>query len=212
MNDKLTDEERKFAEEHHNLIYSFLHKHCLDPEEYYDIAAIGYLQAVIEYYRKSLKYEYSFSTIAFRLMGFAYGKHIRNQMRLKRRGFVISCDAKQYPNRDIKAPYDPRKRGHTQFTKYAEEDVIAQFDQSVQKAGLSPTEVQGKLMIHQSNPTGVCNKCTLGIGKEGKSGIFDQLSKKYPNLEIHVTSDVIPNRNVTGKSSFIVKNGKYIDN
>lgn len=45
----LNDEERKFVEENHNLIYSFLRKYGFSEEEYYGIAAFGFIEAVKRY-------------------------------------------------------------------------------------------------------------------------------------------------------------------
>lgn len=45
----LNDEERKFVEENHNLIYSFLKKNNLSIDEYYDIAVFGFIEAVKRY-------------------------------------------------------------------------------------------------------------------------------------------------------------------
>lgn len=57
----MTDNQRKFAEENHNLIYSFLKKYNLNIEESYDIAAIGFCNAVISYDGEISK----FSTYAY---------------------------------------------------------------------------------------------------------------------------------------------------
>lgn len=43
---RLTDEQRKFAEENHKLIYKFMQDKNLDPEEWYGVVAIGYVKAV----------------------------------------------------------------------------------------------------------------------------------------------------------------------
>ena len=46
-------------------------------------------------------------------------------------------------------------------------------------------------------------------------GVLKQLSLKYPNLRIEVTSEILPDIKVTGKSSFIIQStisigsGKY---
>lgn len=45
----MTHEQRKLAEDNHNLIYGFLNKHELSIEEYYDVAAIGLCKAAISY-------------------------------------------------------------------------------------------------------------------------------------------------------------------
>ncbi len=42
----LTNEERKIAEEHHNLIYFFINYFKVDVEEYYDLFAIDYLKCI----------------------------------------------------------------------------------------------------------------------------------------------------------------------
>lgn len=59
--EKMTDNQKKFAEENHNLIYSFLKKYNLNIEESYDIAAIGFCNAVISYDGEISK----FSTYAY---------------------------------------------------------------------------------------------------------------------------------------------------
>lgn len=65
----LNSKERKFAEENHGLIYSFLNYYRLSEAEHYDICAIAYLQAVKDWHRKpGLRDKYKFSTIAFKKM------------------------------------------------------------------------------------------------------------------------------------------------
>lgn len=74
MEDKrLTEKERLFAEKWHGLIYSFLHENNLTENEYYDVAALGYLRAVTRYSREPKLREYSFSTIAWQAMRSAVG-------------------------------------------------------------------------------------------------------------------------------------------
>lgn len=48
----LNQKERKFAEENHGLIYSFLNYYRLPEAEYYDICAIAYLRAVKDWHSK----------------------------------------------------------------------------------------------------------------------------------------------------------------
>lgn len=95
---------------------------------------------------------------------------------------------------------------------HAEENVIAEFEDSINKAGLNPEEVEGTLYIHESNPDGVCNKCTKGLFKDvpyNERGIFKQLTDKYPDLEIKVTTEIDPNiPNPRNTLSFDLKNGK----
>lgn len=80
----------------------------------------------------------------------------------------------------------------------------------VQSADTKPEDVRGG-EIHQSNPSGVCRKCIQGLDNNiVKPGVLKQLSLKYPNLRIEVTSEVLPNVKVSGKSNFVMMNGKYI--
>jgi len=116
------------------------------------------------------------------------------------------------PNRDIRAPYDGSNPRHIQFMKHAEEGVINEFDIEIKKLGIDPNKVEGTLAIHQSNPRGVCSICTQGMTNPKKeAGIFMQLTKKYPNLTIEVTTEVKEGIRVSGKESFILKNGKLIN-
>ena len=65
----LNQKERKFAEEHHTLIYAFLRYYHLPEAEYYDLLAIAYLHAVKDWHSKpELREKYRFSTIAFKKM------------------------------------------------------------------------------------------------------------------------------------------------
>lgn len=65
----LNQRERRFAEENHGLIYSFLNYYRLPETEYYDICAIAYLHAVKDWHGKpELREKYRFSTIAFKKM------------------------------------------------------------------------------------------------------------------------------------------------
>ena len=92
----LTENERKFASDNHNLIYAYLHKYGYDIETYYNIAVFGYLEAVQEYLRDAeLQGKYIFPIIAFRRMRSAISNHIRmnNSQKRKPSEPVISLDA-----------------------------------------------------------------------------------------------------------------------
>ncbi|MDF2521142.1 MAG: ywqJ [Clostridia bacterium] len=116
-----------------------------------------------------------------------------------------------YPEREIRAPYnDARKPTLAQFTRHAEEGVIAEFEHNLKRLGIRSEDVKGTLYIHQSNPGGVCNKCTKGLilpCSPAKSGIFYQLTVKYPNLLIRVTSEILDGARVNGILSFELLNG-----
>ena len=60
----ITEEQKKLAEENHNLIYRFLSKYNLSIDDYYDIAAIGLCKAAMTFDKSKSK----FSTYAFKCM------------------------------------------------------------------------------------------------------------------------------------------------
>lgn len=64
----LSRQQVKFAEKNHRLVYTFLTEQHLDPDEYYDLAAVGYLRAVMRYCSHAYLRRFSFSTVAFRAM------------------------------------------------------------------------------------------------------------------------------------------------
>ena len=109
--------------------------------------------------------------------------------------------------RNIKSPGN-----NPLFTRHAEEVLVNDFDKAVIESGINPQDVSGTLKIHQSNPPGVCRKCIQGLANDNVSPeVLKQLSVKYPNLRIEVTSEILPNIKVTGKSNFVIQNGKYIE-
>ena len=92
----LTDSERKFATENHNLIYGFLHQHSYNLETYYDVAVFGYLKAVQIYNRREdLRNKYAFPFISQQYMRSEIGNHFRTENAKKRKPSetVVSLDA-----------------------------------------------------------------------------------------------------------------------
>lgn len=66
--ERLTEQERTFAEQNHDLVYAFLNQNHLQESEFYDVVAWGYLRAVQRYHREPQLKKYSFSTIAWNAM------------------------------------------------------------------------------------------------------------------------------------------------
>ncbi len=64
----LTEDQRRFAAENHNLIYRYLHEQGRAVDDYYDVAALGFLSAVRRYLTRPELRQYAFSTIAWRSM------------------------------------------------------------------------------------------------------------------------------------------------
>lgn len=118
------------------------------------------------------------------------------------------------PDLDVSNPDRPIKSSGKipSATRHAEEGVANQFVEAVEQAGIKPEDVVGKLRLHQSNSAGVCPTCLSGLGNPKKdAGIIKQLSLKYPNLIIEVTSEAVEGARINGRLSFKVKNGVYID-
>ena len=75
----LTEEQRIFAEKHHDFIYQYLNGRHLNIEDYYDTAVFGYLKAVQDYLEKPELQQYRFSTIAASPCGMHWQQNGRNR-------------------------------------------------------------------------------------------------------------------------------------
>lgn len=92
----LTDYERKFATDNHNLIYGFLRRYGYSLENYYDVAVFGFLKAVQIYNRREdLRNKYAFPFISWQYMRLEIGNHCRTEDAKKRKpsGTLVSLDA-----------------------------------------------------------------------------------------------------------------------
>lgn len=77
----LTEEQRRFAEQNHALVYKFLHQHELSVDDYYDIVIFGFLLAVQRYLTDASLAPYAFSTVAWSAMESALRNHRRTARR-----------------------------------------------------------------------------------------------------------------------------------
>lgn len=94
-NRQLTEQEKIFSEEHHDLMYRYMRIHELDFEEWYDILIIPYLQAVKKYHEYEKLQKYKFEQIFFRTLDNARSNYWRDMNRKKRypEGGVWSLEA-----------------------------------------------------------------------------------------------------------------------
>lgn len=92
----LTKEQKLFAEEHHTLVYRFLHYNGLAIDEYYDIVIFGYLKAVRKYLSEPALQKYLFTTVAWRRMEWALKSYYKSQHCQMRNAEVISIHADLY--------------------------------------------------------------------------------------------------------------------
>lgn len=86
----LTEDEREFASENHWVIDWFFAITRYDRNEFYDVAAVGYLKAVKSWFAREELHEWKFTTIAKQMM-LAY---IGNELKKRRRRIqTVSLDA-----------------------------------------------------------------------------------------------------------------------
>jgi len=87
----MTQGEREFAEQEHQLVIDFLHYRHLPMDDFYDIVIFGYLSAVQQYLRNPPS-GVEFKTMAFRAMKDSLLREGEYHARAKRRGVTIGMD------------------------------------------------------------------------------------------------------------------------
>ena len=87
----MTQEERDFAEQHHNLVIDFLRYRRLPMDEFYDVVIFGYLSAVQQYIRNP-PVGVNFKAMAFRAMKDAVLREGEYYSRAKRCGVTVDLD------------------------------------------------------------------------------------------------------------------------
>lgn len=100
----LTEIERRWAEEYHELVYSFLRGNGYSIEEFYNVAILGYLKAIQTYSRREdLRNKYQLATICGHYMRAEIKDHFREQNAQKRKPMetIISLDANYTETEDF---------------------------------------------------------------------------------------------------------------
>lgn len=87
----MTQEERDFAEQHHNLVIDFLRYRRLPMDEFYDVVIFGYLSAVQQYFRNPPA-GVKFKAMAFRAMKDSILRDGEYNACAKRCAYIISLD------------------------------------------------------------------------------------------------------------------------
>lgn len=94
--EKLTEVEKKLAEENHNLVYAYLHTYGYSIETYYNVVIFGYLKGIQVYCRREdLRKKYDLPFICWRYMRAELGNQFKAETRQKRKPMesVLSLDA-----------------------------------------------------------------------------------------------------------------------
>ena len=86
----LTKEQRRFAEENHHLVFTFLNQKDLPESAFYDVVIFGYLKAVQEYCEVQALHRFKFSTLAFQRMRSSLSNYYKCLSRPKRNAPVVS--------------------------------------------------------------------------------------------------------------------------
>ena len=89
---KLTERQRLFATEHHNVLEEFLAKRGLDYDDYYDVVVFKFLKAVKQYDEIERLRKQTFEDIAVSLMQIAVDNHRRALKAERENVFVLSLD------------------------------------------------------------------------------------------------------------------------
>lgn len=87
----MTQEEREFAEQKHDLVIDYLHRKRLPMNDYYDVVIFGYLSAVQQYFRNP-PVGVEFKTMAFRAMKDSVLRDGEYHARAKRCGVTVGLD------------------------------------------------------------------------------------------------------------------------
>ena len=92
MEVRLTDGQRRFAEEQHHILLDFLEGRRLTMDEYYDIVVFPFLQAVCDYDAGRDFIDESFEVFARRCMREAVGRHFEEEKKGKKDAVILSLD------------------------------------------------------------------------------------------------------------------------
>ena len=87
----MTQEEREFAEQKHDLVIDYLRRKGLPMDDYYDIVIFGYLSAVQQYFRNPPA-GVEFEAMAVRAMKDSILRDGEYHSRAKRSGVAVSLD------------------------------------------------------------------------------------------------------------------------
>lgn len=110
----LTEPERTFAEENHKIIYSYMKDHLLDPDEWYEACAYGYIRAVKLWKPEKGK----FSTLAYLSM--------RSEVH-----HVLTIAAAQKRTKYKTQSFNVRVSGSSNNDTYSLLDMIPDFENSL---------------------------------------------------------------------------------
>lgn len=89
---KLTEKQRQFATEHHDVVEKYLRARHLPFDEFYDVVIERFLKAVQQYDEREDLQQYEFSTIANNAMRSALSNHFAKEKRRSDKVKILSLD------------------------------------------------------------------------------------------------------------------------
>lgn len=89
---RLTEKQRRFAEEQHHILLDFLQGRSLAEDEFYDIVVFPFLEAVCNYDAGRDFIDESFEVFAGRCMREAVGRHFAEEKKGKKDAVILSLD------------------------------------------------------------------------------------------------------------------------
>ena len=131
----LSAQERDFAAEHHNIVYKFLYVNKFSIDDFYDIAALGYLQGVRAYLsREKSKTNIPFTVMAWGYMRAAVQQYFNKQDAAKRipPELILSLDIMDEDKVFFDNIYEDQYMENVAIEKQVLETVVKAFTQMQQ--------------------------------------------------------------------------------
>lgn len=161
--ENFTEEEKKLAEENHNLVYAYLHTYGYSIETYYNVVIFGYLKGIQVYCRREDLRDMSF--VCWQYMRSEMENHFKTETRQKRKPMesVLSLDA----------DYNEENLHNCVGGKTLEEEVLE--EETVSELLEKLSEVQRK--IAEMKMDGYGNKEIFLILEMPKSTFYKEMKR-----------------------------------
>lgn len=169
----LDEKQKNLVEQNHKLIYYTLNKYKLNPEEYYDILAIGLCKAAIKFDPERSK----FSTFAMKVMYNEFLQHDRNEKAEKRKEnkntLSLNYIMTNHKNKDRKCEFgELLTDGREPFMDVIHmnlKDILTKQELLVCKLSYddyNQTQIAEKLGVTQSYVSRLLKKARIKLEKE----------------------------------------------
>ena len=141
---RLTEKQRRFAEEQHHILLDFLKMRHLKMDEFYDVVVFPFLEAVCKYDAGGDFIEETFEAMARRSMREAVGKYFAEEKRQRNDAVVLSldypvsfsdcisygdtiADSRRSPFEDVERKLSRPKNGYRLLHRYSGGNALRQI-------------------------------------------------------------------------------------